>query len=587
MGYRQRSEPTDDWQQLDLLVRFPEQHTYELIRPVVLFGHSPAERARQTGAPQRTLYRQAARFEREGMASLFGPPRVERHRTLPDEIQQAILVLKAEHPAFNDHEIAKICSVQFGRRPSHNTVRRILAEDPLPILVGRRFPPYHQIADSAARRHAVLTLHGEGWTVTSIAAYLQVTRHTVHDTLKRWIAEGLAGMADKSHARTDGVRKVDMPAIAAIKRLQENPELGAFRMHAALAQQGIELSPRTCGRIMARNRKLYGLARPARAPRTKTPQPFAAVRRHQYWSVDIRHLDMANIGMKVYCVSILENYSRAILASGIFPTQDLSSYFMILYAAIRQHGVPETLVSDSGAVFVAAKQAKAIYAALGIEKREIERGKPWQNYIESTFKIQRRMADWHFAKATTWAELLAVHDQWVVNLNYQRHWAHQERDDDRRTPRDVLGWYNGRPVMPEELHRLFYRTRFGRKLDRLGGRPLGRIRFRHWRVYGERGLARERAAVWLYGETLTLEYADEPLAQYKVRYQPDKAHLLTVEEPRLFETPYQSLQLPLWDLSDAEWLKVMRRPDYAPRAIRKETVAQPTLFAFEVGWRDV
>jgi len=82
---------------------------------------------------------------------------------------------------------------------------------------------------------------------------------------------------------------------------------------------------------------------------------------------------------------------------------------------------------------------------------------------------------------------------------------------------------------------------------------------------------------------LTIEFADEPLAQYKVRYQPDKAHLLAVEEGRLFETPYQSPQLPLWDLSDAEWLKVLRRPDYAPRAIRKETVVQPTLFTFEVG----
>jgi putative transposase len=242
-GQRQRIDATDDWQQLDLLVRFPEQRTYELIRPVVLFGHSPAERARLTGAPQRTLYRQAARFEREGMASLFGPPKVERHRTLPEEIQQAILILKAEHPGFHFHEIATICGVQFGRRPSHHTVRRILAEDPLPVLVGRRFPPYHQIADPAARRHAVLTLHGEGWSVTSIAAYLQVTRHTVHDTLKRWIAGGLAGMEDKSHARTDGVRTVGLPAIAAIKRLQENPELGAWRMHAALKQQGIELSP--------------------------------------------------------------------------------------------------------------------------------------------------------------------------------------------------------------------------------------------------------------------------------------------------------------------------------------------------------
>ena len=93
--------------------------------------------------------------------------------------------------------------------------------------------------------------------------------------------------------------------------------------------------------------------------------------------------------MKVYCVSILENYSRAILASGIFPAQDLSAYLMILYAAIRQHGVPETLVSDSGALFVTAKQAKAIYAALGIEKREIERRQPWQNYMCDTKSLPR------------------------------------------------------------------------------------------------------------------------------------------------------------------------------------------------------
>lgn len=92
------------------------------------------------------------------MASLFGPPTVERHRTLPEEIKRDILVLKAEHPALNSHEIATISDVQFGRCPSHHTVRRILAKDLLLILVGRRFPPYYQIADSATRRHAVLAV---------------------------------------------------------------------------------------------------------------------------------------------------------------------------------------------------------------------------------------------------------------------------------------------------------------------------------------------------------------------------------------------------------------------------------------------
>jgi len=36
---RQRIPATDDWPQLALLVDTPGQHRYEVIRPVVLFGH--------------------------------------------------------------------------------------------------------------------------------------------------------------------------------------------------------------------------------------------------------------------------------------------------------------------------------------------------------------------------------------------------------------------------------------------------------------------------------------------------------------------------------------------------------------------
>jgi len=576
MPTRSRSPhaPTDDWQQLQLLAPFPEQRLYELLRPVVLFGQSPAERAHQTGTPQRTLYRQAARFDHEGMTSLFGPTKTEKHHRLPQEMRQHILALKAEHPPLRVHEITTICWVRFGHRPSPHTVKRLLAEGPLPQGQPRRFPPYHQIVDPAEARLAVIRLHSEGWNKQSIANYLQIHRETVRAILARWVAEGVAGLDDKSRAPHHPVHKTDLRAMLTIREMQENPELGAFRVHAALRQIGIHLSPRTCGRILAVNRKLYGFTVPVRSPKAAKTMPFAAQRRHQYWSVDIRHLDMANIGAKVYCISILENYSRAILASGLFPAQDLASYLMVLYAAMRQHGIPETLVSDSGAVFVTAKQAKAVYAALGIEKREIERGRPWQNYIETAFNVQRRMADWDFAKATMWGDLLAVHDQWVVDYNYQSHWAHQEREDDRRSPREVLGWVNGREVAPEELHRVFYRTRFGRVLDKLGY-----VRFRHWRVYGERGLAGDHAAVWLYGETLTIAFADEPLARYRVRYQPDKRHLRAVEEPRLYETPYHAAQLPLWDLNDAEWLKVVSRPPYAPRKPRREPLEQPTLFA--------
>jgi hypothetical protein len=132
----------------------------------------------------------------------------------------------------------------------------------------------------------VVRLHAEAWTITTIAAYLQTSRARISEVLKRWIAEGVRGLDDKSHAPKNPARKVNLKAMAAIRRLQANPALGEFRVHAALAQLGIHLSPRTCGRILALNRTLYGLPRPSSAePYEKKPMPFGAQRRHQYWSV--------------------------------------------------------------------------------------------------------------------------------------------------------------------------------------------------------------------------------------------------------------------------------------------------------------
>ncbi len=94
MGKRVRVEPTDEWRQVALLTRSPEQRDDELPRPVVLFGRSPAERAQETGAAERTLYRQAARFDQLGMQGLFRPAKVEKHRRIPEEIRRHLVALK-------------------------------------------------------------------------------------------------------------------------------------------------------------------------------------------------------------------------------------------------------------------------------------------------------------------------------------------------------------------------------------------------------------------------------------------------------------------------------------------------------------
>ena len=91
------------------------------------------------------------------------------------------------------------------------------------------------------------------------------------------------------------------------------------------------------------------------------------------------------------------------------------------------------------------------------------------------------------------------------------------------------------------------------------------MRFRNWRIYGERGLAGEHGGVWLYGEDLTVRFAEDPLAQYKVTYERDQHGLKTVAESRLLETQFQSPRLSLWRLGPDDWHLVLRLPEHAPR----------------------
>jgi putative transposase len=87
----------------------------------------------------------------------------------------------------------------------------------------------------------------------------------------------------------------------------------------------------------------------------------------------------------------------------------------VLHAAVERHGSPETIVTDGGGIFK-SNRAKAVYS----------------------LNIQRRMADFHFERAEKWEGLLAEHERWLESYNTQRYWAHEGREDGRRSPSEVL-----------------------------------------------------------------------------------------------------------------------------------------------------
>lgn len=565
---------------MELLCTWEEQREYERFRPLVLFGESVSERAVETGTSERTLYRRISGFEENGMKSLLGSEPAKR-RVLPASLRRLIVDLKAEHPALNINEIARICYVNSGRKPHLATVQSVLEEEPLPLKAFRRFEPYHEIPEGREQKKAVVTLHYEGWAGKSIARYLKVDRSTVYRTMRRWIEEGPEGLEDKKRGRPKGVQKVDFRAMVEVRRMQENPELGAFRMRAALEQVGIYLSTRTVGRILATNREAEGLAKPKRSPHQKREMPFEASYCHEIWTSDVRYIDhsIPETG-QAYVVSIMDNYSRAVLASAISLSQDTNAYLSVLHAAIERYGSPGTIVTDGGGIFK-ANRPKAVYRTLGIVKEQIERRQPWQSFIETTFNIQRRMADVYFLKAESWEQLVANHERWLASYNTQRHWAHEDREDGRRSPTEVLGSVTLVRHHPKDLERAFFSTRFTRRLD-----TLGYARFRHWRIYGEEGLARCEVALWLGMDGLVVEYGGDTLSRYDVSFTPDVPKLEDVTNPRLYDTKYQRshLQLKLFALEEvlgeSGWLKALSLDGYAARFRSKPEMLQEVLFSY-------
>ena len=112
------------------------------------------------------------------MASLFVPANETPRRgpSLSPALRQLIVDRKAEYPAFHLRELAPMCYVKEGRRPSPGTIQRVLADGPPPTRSGRRYLPYREMADPADARYAIVDLHREGWRVSTIAAYLECSR---------------------------------------------------------------------------------------------------------------------------------------------------------------------------------------------------------------------------------------------------------------------------------------------------------------------------------------------------------------------------------------------------------------------------
>lgn len=545
----------------------PIQHDYEVIRPIVLFAETAAERSRQTGVERTVVGDKARRFVLEGMLGLTDR-RAEtagrKGHTYPDAIAGYIVYLKQLYPPIHLREIARIVQRKFGYKTNHHTLKRFLAPYNTPIQLELDLTTFSTFADAYQARWTVVRMAYEGWNKQSIAACLKLSRTHVYTILEAFARDGFAGLEDqRTRPPQHPDNQLTLPLLKEILDIQrEYPRAGRFRVHGILAQQHTEPPPseRSVGRAMAINRQFHGAPGPWQSARDDHPDavsfkhlPYRPAYRHHLWFTDIRYLVQLD-GSWVYSICLIEGYSRKIVAGMVSPHQDLTAILQILFAALAEYGCPQAIVSDNGSVFRAGDYL-AILRALDIEPLHIEQGKPWQNLIEAQFKVQLRLADFHFEQASTLEDVQNRHAVFIETFNTTPHWAHRTRADGQRTPVEVLGWLRGRGVEPQRLREVFGRTEFLRTVNRYGF-----VSVQRFYLYAENGLSRQRVSIWIYEGQLRIEYHKTLLARYRCTYDPKHGQLRDVHEPILYTTPFASPQLELIELDDEQWRKCQRRP---------------------------
>jgi transposase/transposase InsO family protein len=576
-------EPRSDFPQLQLHFVDHIQWRYEVIRPIVLFqDRTAAQRAEETHTHPETVRKLTRRFRHQGTLGLF-PAQTDivipsRGRHVPEAIVEEIARLKALYAGFQYRELTRIIFYKLDYRIDDKTVKKLWQQSPVPLQGELPFGAYHSHAERSQARLQVIQLYYQGWSKRSISHFLRVSRPTVDRWIRRFEAEHVAGLEDKSRAPKSTTRKVWLPLMLNIYHLQKrHPDAGEFRIWSLLANDTI--SVRTVGRVMALNRQVYAdIPHVSRKEPKKPPQPhpYKATTPHEFWFIDGRKMDFALDGVKWWSLIVLDGYSRTMLAGAVAPTEASWVALMVLYTACLRYGVPQFLISDSGGAFT-SNEFEAVCTRLQIDHKTIvsSEGQSYLNFMETHFNIQRRLYDYQFSLSNTPAELEQIHQTFMQTYNTTAHQGLLKDGFDRPIPIEVLGEAKGRIYSQAELARKFSRALFPRTTNRYGCVTLHSYHF-----YVEQGLPKTQVLLWVYGEQLRAMFDNVVLAEYHCHYDWQSHKVTNIHNGVFYPTPFASSQGSLVPLNPQESL-VLYRPKPLMRQARLPFPAQQ-LWLFEL-----
>ena len=525
---------------------------YEIIRPVLMGQITAKIRAHELQLHEKTLAKYIGNFRKGGYAGLLDQrhgPSVRKGELT--EVQQAHLItLCMVYNGFSLRELATIIGQEYSRTIDYKTVFGVLkryewlftyshSEEATEHLL-IRFREYHEYTPIVAGRYRIIELLEAGWKKSTICRAMKVSRPLVYYWQQQFEAEGVIGLYNKPPIRIHFQETISVADIAFIfETIENNPNIGHYRVKMMLNGQGNIIGHTTIWQII---RLFRDVKKAEKKSHLKSPdeKPLEAFFPHEIWFCDIRYL-VKHRGSWVYSIIFIDGYSRMIIAGEACLKQDLSHVIAILQKALLEYGCPKQIISDNGPVFKAHLLERAI-DKLEIDWHKIEKGKPWQNLMESHFSIEHRLLDSYIKACVELKDIQFQHGLFIGEYNHSGHWHHKSLTEDGRiyyrTPYDIMGTSKGEEYTSQELSRTFAFRHYQRIVSQKG-----QIRVLGYILYVDEGLVGELVNVYIYPECLQIEHDRQVIVEYECHYDIQTKKLKTVRSDMVFWRPSISPQL--------------------------------------------
>lgn len=201
-----------------------------------------------------------------------------------------------------------------------------------------------------------------GASVTEVAAAVGVSRVSVHAWLRRYLAQGLPGLADRSRRPQVSPRKIDVAVeVVLVEMRRQHPRWGAKRIRMELLRavpsgwvEGVPVpSTPTINRVLTRRGLVR--SRPRKRPRdsfVRWERPAAM----QLWGMDIvggLWLVDPTTGVlrEAKVVTAVDDHSRFCVIATVVEHATGRAVCLALAQALARFGVPEELLTDNGKQF--------------------------------------------------------------------------------------------------------------------------------------------------------------------------------------------------------------------------------------------